>query len=187
VVLNVVWVTQLVRAWAPAASITVAMVLIPFSSLVMATSHWFTGNVMVFGAPVHTDHADDGDRDRDPGIRRVLPEPQVPRVRIEAGAGRPRGPVPGLCAHEHVLRLAVRIHLRRLPAEELLSRSRAALAELQAQHAAWLAGQAAMPSAYAHAHYLWYAFAGVGALSLVAMLVFTAVTRSIDARQAKAA
>src|SRR4029077_4049783 len=53
VVLNVVWVTQLVRTWAPATAITVAMVLIPFSSLVMATAHLFTGNVMVFGASVH--------------------------------------------------------------------------------------------------------------------------------------
>ena len=35
-----------------------------------------------------------------------------------------------------------------------------------------------MPAAYAHAHYLWYAFAGVGALSLVAMLVFIVVTRA---------
>ena len=58
---------------------------------------------------------------------------------------------------------------------------------LQTQHAAWLAGQAPMPEVYAHAHYLWYAFAGVGALSLVAMGVFVTVTRSIDARQAKAA
>jgi hypothetical protein len=44
-----------------------------------------------------------------------------------------------------------------------------------------------MPSAYAHAHYLWYAFAGVGALSLVAMVVFATVTRSIDAKRAGAA
>src|SRR5262249_62317498 len=53
VVLNVVWVTQLVRAWAPATSIHVAMVLIPLSSLVMATSHLFVGNRMVVAAPVH--------------------------------------------------------------------------------------------------------------------------------------
>src|SRR5262245_18350095 len=57
--------------------------------------------------------------------------------------------------------------------------------ELQAQHTAWLAGQAPMPSVYTRAHYLWYAFAGVGALTLVAMLVFMRVTRSMDARQAK--
>ena len=58
---------------------------------------------------------------------------------------------------------------------------------MQAQHTAWLAGQAAMPAAYAHAHYLWYAFALVGVVSLVAMAVFIAVTRAADAKRAKAA
>lgn len=53
VVLCVVWVTQLVRSWAPEASITVAMVLIPLSSLAMAMSHLFAGHVNVFGASVH--------------------------------------------------------------------------------------------------------------------------------------
>src|SRR5262249_5980960 len=38
VVLCVVWVTQLVRTWAPEASIAIAMILIPISSLVMSLS-----------------------------------------------------------------------------------------------------------------------------------------------------
>ncbi len=44
-----------------------------------------------------------------------------------------------------------------------------------------------MPTAYAHAYYLWYAFAMVGALSFAAMMVFIAVTRRLDrARKATA-
>ena len=54
---------------------------------------------------------------------------------------------------------------------------------VQAQHTLALAGQGPMPEAYAHAHYLWYAFAGVGVVSLIAMLVFMAVTRSLDAKR----
>jgi dipeptide/tripeptide permease len=57
---------------------------------------------------------------------------------------------------------------------------------VQQAHALYLAGQGPLPEAYARAHYLWYAFAGVGALSLVAMLVFIVVTRRLDARRAGA-
>ena len=38
-----------------------------------------------------------------------------------------------------------------------------------------------MPEVYARAHYLWYAYVGVGLTSLIAMLVFIAVTRKMDA------
>jgi hypothetical protein len=39
-----------------------------------------------------------------------------------------------------------------------------------------LSGEA-LAAAYAHAHYLWYAFAGVGLLAFLGLLVFAAVTR----------
>jgi MFS family permease len=59
--------------------------------------------------------------------------------------------------------------------------------EVQAQHAAWLAGQASMPAQYAQAHYLWYAFAFVGLASFVAMMAFMVVTRRLDAKRRTAA
>jgi hypothetical protein len=37
-----------------------------------------------------------------------------------------------------------------------------------------------MPEAYAHAYYLWYAFAGVGLISLVAMAGYVLITRRLD-------
>ena len=37
-----------------------------------------------------------------------------------------------------------------------------------------------MPEAYARAHYLWYAFAAVGGVSLVLMLAYNAWTRRAD-------
>ena len=43
---------------------------------------------------------------------------------------------------------------------------------------------AEMPAAYAHAHYLWYVFAGIGAAAFVALLLFAAITRRLDARRA---
>lgn len=47
----------------------------------------------------------------------------------------------------------------------------------QAQRLAALAGQAAMPAAYAHAHYIWFAFASVGVVAFLLLLVFQHVTR----------
>ena len=53
-------------------------------------------------------------------------------------------------------------------------------AALQEQHALWLQGQGPMPETYAHAHYLWYAYAGVGLVSLLALIIFRAVTKKLD-------
>ena len=52
----------------------------------------------------------------------------------------------------------------------------------QAQRLAALAGQGEMPAAYAHAHYIWFAFMGIAALSAVGLIVFGAVVKRIDAR-----
>lgn len=55
-----------------------------------------------------------------------------------------------------------------------------------ADHAQWeaaLAGTAQMPAAYAHAHYIWYVFTGIGVTAFVALLVFKFVTNMIDRRR----
>ena len=57
----------------------------------------------------------------------------------------------------------------------------------QAAHKLFLAGQGPMPEAYAHAHYLWYAYIGVGAVSLISLLIFIAVTKRVDAGKAEEA
>lgn len=41
-----------------------------------------------------------------------------------------------------------------------------------------------LPEAYAHAHYIWYVFAGIGVTAFCAMLVFKLVTDAIDRRHA---
>ena len=41
-----------------------------------------------------------------------------------------------------------------------------------------------MPEIYANAHYLWFAYAGVGMVSLAGLLVYIWVTNRIDARKA---
>jgi dipeptide/tripeptide permease len=43
---------------------------------------------------------------------------------------------------------------------------------VRAAYAAALRGEGPMPAVYAHAHYLWYVFAGLGSCALVCLLVF---------------
>jgi len=54
----------------------------------------------------------------------------------------------------------------------------------QAQRLESLAGNGAMPEAYAHAHYLWFTFVGIALVSAVALIVFGFVTRRMDAKKA---
>ena len=55
--------------------------------------------------------------------------------------------------------------------------------DLHAQWEAAIAGTASMPAAYAHAHYIWYVFTGIGVAAFLALLVFKAVTGRIDSRR----
>jgi hypothetical protein len=55
-------------------------------------------------------------------------------------------------------------------------------AAIREQHTLALAGQGPMPSVYAHANYLWYAYSIIGVASFLALLVYIWVTKRIDAR-----
>jgi dipeptide/tripeptide permease len=52
----------------------------------------------------------------------------------------------------------------------------------QAQRLAALAGNGPMPEAYAHAHYLWFVFVGVAAVSAISLVVYGRVVARMDAR-----
>lgn len=56
----------------------------------------------------------------------------------------------------------------------------------QEQRLQALAGNGAMPEAYAHAHYLWFTFVGVALVSAIALVVFGRIVKRIDAREAAA-
>ncbi len=187
VVLLVVAITQLVRPWKPENSILVAMALIPFSALAMSMSSRFHGNVDVFGLWLHpiTFLMIIGIAIQ--GLAECFLSPKwLEFASLQAPPGK-EGTFLGF-AHLNTFFSAViggwfsgKLLTRFCPEPHTLS------PELQQQHAAALAGQGPMPAAYAHAHYLWYAYAGVGLISLVAMLVFIAVTRNLDARRRAAA
>jgi len=53
----------------------------------------------------------------------------------------------------------------------------------QAQRLAALAGEGAMPAAYAHAHYLWYVFVGVAVVSAISLVIYGRVIARADGRE----
>jgi dipeptide/tripeptide permease len=55
---------------------------------------------------------------------------------------------------------------------------------MRAQWEAAIAGNGSMPAAYAHAHYIWYAFCAIGLAAFLGLLVFKYLTDRIDRRPA---
>jgi dipeptide/tripeptide permease len=187
VVLFVVLITQLVRDWKPANSLLVAMALIPLSALAMASSAAFEGNLEIFGLSVHPITAMMVVGIAIQGLAECFLSPKYLEF---ASKQAPRGKEGVFLGFAHMntffawlfgFILSGFLLARFVPQPSTLP------PEVQAQHALALAGQAPMPEAYAQAHYLWYAYALVGLTSLVALLIYIAVTRRLDAKKASAA
>ena len=54
---------------------------------------------------------------------------------------------------------------------------------VQAQREAALIGQAPIPEAYAHAHYVWYVFVGIGVTAFLCLLLYRYVTDRMDEKK----
>ncbi len=187
VVLLVVAVTQFVRPWKPQNAILVAMMLIPFSALAMAMSSFFHGNVTLLGIVLHPITLMMIVGIAIQGVAECFLSPKWLEF---ASLQAPKGKEGTFLGFAHLNSFFASV-MGGWFSGELLTRycpEPGSLPEaVRQQHAAALAGQGPMPAEYAHAHYLWYAYALVGLTSLVAMLVFIGVTRQLDARrQAKA-
>jgi len=55
--------------------------------------------------------------------------------------------------------------------------------ELYTQWQNAIAGNGALPAVYSHAHYIWYAFALIGFLAFIALVIFAKVTQGIDKKK----
>jgi len=181
VVLCVVGVTHLVRNWKPENSILVAMTLIPLSALSMALSAWIHHPVHLFGLSLH------------PITLMMLIGISIqglaecflsPKYLEYASKQAPPGKEGVFLGFAHINTFFAWIFgfifsgflLRKYcPEPTTLSHT------LQQEHAHWLAVGGKVPEVYAHAQYLWYAYTGIGILSLLALLVYIGVTRRLDA------
>lgn len=58
-------------------------------------------------------------------------------------------------------------------------------AELQQQRLAAIASGGPLPEVYAHAHYIWYVFAGIGAAAFLALLLFSYMSHRLSSESSK--
>jgi dipeptide/tripeptide permease len=184
VVLGVVLITQLVRSWKPELSIAIAMTLIPFSALTMSMSHRFHGNLHIAGLSIHPITAMMVVGIAIQGLAECFLSPKYLEF---ASKQAPRGREGLYLGYAHMNTFFAWLFgfvFAGYMLKAFCPDPRTLSVGQQAQHALALKGLAPMPEAYAHAYYLWYAFALVGAASLVAMLVFIGVTRRLDAKRA---
>lgn len=183
VVLCVVAVTQMVRNWAPEKSITVAMTLIPLSALAMSATHLFHGNLNIAGLSVHPITAMMVVGIAIQGFAECFLSPKYLEFASKQAPPGREGLYLGYAHMNTFFAWLFGFVFAGFMLKKFVPDPATLPADLQAQHAQALQGLAPMPDVYARAHYLWYAFAVVGVISLVAMLVFMAVTRSIDAKR----
>ena len=185
VVIFVLMITQFVRKWKPERSILVAMCMIPVSALTMASSHWFGGNIHVFGLAVHPITAMMVVGIAIQGLAECFLSPKWLEF---ASKQAPPGKEGTFLGFAHMNTFFAWIFgfifsgflLRRYcPEPTTLPEA------IQAQHGLYLAGQGPLPEVYAQAHYLWYAYTGVGLISLLALLVYIQVIRRADRRSAQ--
>jgi len=187
VVLCVVWITQLVRNWAPERSIAVAMAIIPFTALIMAMSAWIHQPIHLLGANVHPITAMMVIGIALQGFAECFLSPKyLEYASKQAPPGR-EGLYLGYAHLNTFFAWLFGFIFAGYMLKAFVPDPKTLSPDLQAQHTAWLAGQAAMPDAYNRAHYLWYAFAIVGAVSFAFMMIYIAWTRRADARRTHSA
>jgi dipeptide/tripeptide permease len=177
VVLFVVPITKLVERLRPVGAIGIALALIPLSALTMALSSRFEGAVDLLGFAVHP-----------VTLMMVLGIVLqgfgecflAPRYLEYASKQAPPGQeglymgygylntffawLFGFIASGYLLE-AFCPDPKTLPEADRLA------------HSAALAGKGAMPAAYAHAHWIWFVFAGVGATAFVCLMIFRTINR----------
>ncbi len=183
VVVFVVGITQMVRKWRPENSILVAMCLIPLSSLVIAFSAYLRGNINLLGVSVHPITLMMVIGIAIQGLAECFLSPKYLEF---ASKQAPRGKEGVFLGFAHIntfFAWTFAFIFSGYLLENFCPDPSTLTAAIQEQHTLALAGQAAMPEAYAHANYLWFAYFGVGLISLVALLIYIQVTRRIDAKR----
>jgi dipeptide/tripeptide permease len=182
VVLLVVAVTQLVRRWKPQHSILVALGLIPFSALAMASSAFISGPITLLGLALHPITVMMVVGIAIQGVAECF---LSPRYLEFASKQAPEGQEGLFLGFAHINTFFAWIFgfvLSGYLLQNLCPEPTSLSAADQLAHTAWLAGTGPIPEAYAHAHWLWFAYVGVGATSFVLMLVYVAVTNRLDRR-----
>ncbi len=187
VVIFVVMITQFVRDWKPQNAILVAMCLIPLSAVAMASSAWFHGPVTILGLQMHPITLMMIIGISIQGLAECFLSPKWLEFASKQAPPGKEGTFLGFAHMNTFFAWMFGFIFSGFLLHKYCPEPGTLEPVVKAAHDAALLGQGPMPEAYAHAHYLWYAYVGVGLISLIALLVFIAVTKKIDEGKAAAA
>jgi len=187
VVIFVVMITQMIRKWKPQNAILVAMCLIPLSAVAMASSAWFHGPVNVFGLQMHPITLMMIIGISIQGIAECFLSPKwLEFASLQAPPGK-EGTFLGFAHMNTFFAWMFGFIFSGFLLQKYCPEPGTLEPVVKAAHDAALLGQGPMPEQYIHAHYLWYAYVGVGLVSLIALLIFIAVTKKLDEGKVSAA
>ncbi len=173
VVLCVVPVTHLVRRLSPVTSIGIALAMIPVSALIMSLSGGMTGRITILGAVLHPVTVLMVSGIALQGFAECFLSPRYLEFASKQAPPGQEGLYMGY-SHLHTFFAWLAGFIL---SGYLLDAFCPDPKKLAAQG---IAGEA-FTAAYAHAHYIWYVFAGIGAAAFVALVLFAWVTRRADA------
>ena len=187
VVIFVVPITQMVRKIQPVSSIAIGLMIIPFSALAVSLSpvlENLTGHSVSFG--IFSLHPITVMLIVGIALQGLAECFLSPRYLEYASKQAPPDEVGLYMGYAHLntffawlIGFAISGYLL----EAFCPDPRTLPLAVQQQRLAALAGQVPMPEAYAHAHYIWYVFAGIGLVAFLCLLVYKFVTDRIDRKK----
>jgi len=182
VVLLVVPITQLVRKMPAVKAIGIALLLVGVSPLTMSLAHLIHGRVTVFGHALHPITVMMILGIAIQGLAECFLSPRYLEFASKQAPKGQEGLYLGYAQTNTFFAWMFGFILSGYLLEAFCPDPRTLPPAVQAQYHAAMAGHGALPAAYAHAHYLWYVFAGIGLVAFVSLLVFHQVTRRLDAQ-----
>ena len=187
VVLLVIPVTHLVRAWKPVNSIAIALFIIPCSALSISLSpvlESITGTSVDFR--LFTLHPITVMVIIGIALQGVAECFLSPKWLEYASKQAPEGEVGLYMGYMHLSSVFAYLFgfiIAGYMLDAYCPDPKTLSPESYAQWEAAVAGVGTLPAEYAHAHWIWYVFASVGATALVSLLIFRYVTNAIDRRR----
>lgn len=176
VVLCVVPITQLVKKWKPITSILIALAIIPFSALTMAFAAVLTGSAVSLGG-LHPVTVTMLAGIALQGFAECFLSPRYLEYASKQAPAGQEGLYMGYCHlntfFAWLFGFIASGYLLQAFCPDPKTLSEAA----QAQRLAALGGSGPMPTEYLHSHYLWFAFAGVGFVALVLLMLLRATEK----------
>lgn len=176
VVLCVVPITQLVKKWKPITSILIALAIIPFSALTMAFAAVLTGSAVSLGG-LHPVTVTMLAGIALQGFAECFLSPRYLEYASKQAPAGQEGLYMGYCHlntfFAWLFGFIASGYLLQAFCPDPKTLSEAA----QAQRLAALGGSGPMPAEYLHSHYLWFAFAGVGFVALVLLMLLRATEK----------